>query len=284
MKFSKFLILLLLIPTVANASWWNPVSWFSKKIEVTKTLPVRNEDVVPVAETKKEGVSTTNTTTSNKAQKTNQEITKLKEVKKPQKVISSTGLGGSSNTVKKEIIESGKQKCLNGTIISTNETCIKTCGDGEVIAENLKCNSVTKSTTYSDAEALAFMEEYRYTFEQIEVNNLLTKWIKERNTNTGKFTLPEDVSLSPEHMFNIIRTADEYYANLYDIAKKKAIMSVYKRNPAEAQKELDELESNKISRKIENINNRLDSINSKQNLIRECLKDLTTGGYGLSCN
>lgn len=69
-----------------------------------------------------------------------------------------------------------------------------------------------------NAAAKSFMEEYRIGATKPQVsdsaNQIYANWMKERNTNTGMFSLPEGVSLTPEHMRGIRKAADEYYSGL----------------------------------------------------------------------
>lgn len=204
MKLSKFLVLLILIPSVANASWWNPVSWFSKKTEVTKTLPVRSEKrddsaLVISTSTKKENQEQTVPTTSIVTNSIDE--TKIKKVKITvikQGVIKKENISICDDTCKGEKIQQenvkkekdilakqGKQKCLDGSMVSTNETCSKTCGDGEIVAENLKCRTerVTQKTINSrdvknsDTESALWkkmtdLEKYKYLVREQAENEL----------------------------------------------------------------------------------------------------------------
>lgn len=75
-----------------------------------------------------------------------------------------------------------------------------------------------EGTIDPNAGAKAFMEKYRIGNTPPETstgaNQIYANWMKERNTNTGMFALPEDVSLTPEHMRGIRKAADEYYSGL----------------------------------------------------------------------
>lgn len=61
---------LFFIPVIAFASWWNPMTWFNKKVEVQKLIPSklesRDENPFPIPEIKQEDLSNLKNSTTSK--------------------------------------------------------------------------------------------------------------------------------------------------------------------------------------------------------------------------
>lgn len=69
-------------------------------------------------------------------------------------------------------------------------------------------------------EALAFMEQYRVN-KPSGSDSLYEQWMRERNSNTGMFAIPQGVSITPEQMMAIRRAADQYYSGALSNALEK---------------------------------------------------------------
>lgn len=278
---------LLLIPTTTFASWWNPLTWFSKKTETQEftqiNTEIKNENFFPVPEIKKEDLLTlkNGTTTKNTSQR-NQNNNTLHTASK-------------SVLTEKKLQKNEEQKCLNGLFITANETCKKTCPNGEIVAEKLKCNDTQKpnpevstsdlNSDNQEKEKLKnLLKKYNITEEELVAEYLYDQWMNERSTNTGRYSLPTGVQLAPDQIMGLRTMADDYYSKKYNSLLKKAIISRWDENPVLAQKKLEELENNNIIQKIDSINSKLNSINSKQNQIQGCIKDLANGSIGYGCN
>ncbi len=268
---------LLLIPSTTFASWWNPTTWFAKKEEKQKSYTSK-------LEAKEEKATTTKVVSSNKIEKTNQETVKPEVVKKIQKV-------GSPNPVKKQVVEAGKQKCLNGLVILTNETCTKTCPNGEIIQENLTCKTKIEETEEgATPEELAQLQKIadrvvaKYKIKS-DIENIKLEQAKNRAEGTGKYEVQKGVYSTVEQILGVRKLADRYYENKILELQVEEIRLNYSNDPTTAQKLINDLvQSSKILNNIDDINTKLNSINSKQNQIQECIKDLKNGLPGYGCN
>lgn len=191
------------VPAVTFASWWNPTTWFKKPT-------YENVTVTKVDISKNEGhkiILNTSTTTQNVPTGTSSKISDNKEQNVSQlkkQVFKNEDTISKNNEIKraleycegkckekKELRESGKQKCLNGNIILLNETCTRTCPDGEIIAENIKCKTENSSTGYIN--------------------------------NTGLYYIDPNAGYSPEQISNIKNATDAVYGNQFNYSESERL-------------------------------------------------------------
>lgn len=244
------LILTLSLSSSASASWWNPISWFNKKTEVVKTLPVRHENVVPVAETKKEGASTTNTITSNKAQKTNQNALKTND----QICQGSYGLYSMYSGQKND--KGGLVcSCKDGYDWSSNRTsCIKipqittkTCPNGEIISALLVCKDmeiiskvIIGKTGNLDPLALR--------------RNLIFEQMLSQQNYTGLYTV--NSSWSQEESKKRKDYADYLYSSALEKIDKEQdnqTLKFYREHPGALEEDIKKGEINSLKKEINNL-------------------------------
>lgn len=67
----------------------------------------------------------------------------------------------------------------------------------------------------------------KYKNEQPSSDDLYNQWLKERESGTGLYALPKDVSLTPDQIFGLRSMADDHYASILQAAtaKEKAASS-----------------------------------------------------------
>lgn len=58
----------------------------------------------------------------------------------------------------------------------------------------------------------------KYKTQQPSSNDLYDQWLKERETGTGLYALPKDVSLTPDQIFGLRSMADDHYATVLQAA------------------------------------------------------------------
>lgn len=137
-KVLALFVLLLLVPQVTFASWWNPLTWF-KPVKVKQNVETlatpRIQDISPDNPVTK----TTNSGLEDENQKLKKELADLKRKNTP--TSTTAKVPSANNVVKKQEITTvpTNKTCLNGSVVLVSELCVKSCPDGEVIVETLNC-------------------------------------------------------------------------------------------------------------------------------------------------
>lgn len=151
------IVSLLITPTLVFASWWNPFSWFNfSKAKQTSEISITSTDqndsfsgnVVKVmdktnpdleeenAQLKKDLLEAEN-------KKLKKDLANLKSNNNQTVTVPKNQTVKNVTTEQKSevIVKPTTKTCLNGSIVSVNDFCIKICPDGEQISETLNCRT-----------------------------------------------------------------------------------------------------------------------------------------------
>lgn len=189
-----------------------------------------------------------------------------------------------------DLAKKGKKKCLNGSIITTNEACTKSCTDGEIVAEELKCKAHSRSLDEIYKNDPATISSKEETAKKLEA--LLEKYTikdspasqcaRDRANGTGMYALPQGVSLTPDQILGLRSMADNNCRDMMDTSTQQDIINLYRTNPALAEKLWNDYQNSKLRQDVRNLNDKLDTVKSNQNSLKDCINGLSTG-YTAPC-
>jgi hypothetical protein len=148
---SVLALTIILAPSIALASWWNPFTWSFKNFFFKKTAPIENvEKTHEVASINTPPQATTSVSLDTQVPPQVDPSSEIEKLKKELEATTNT----NSKTAKKaetatittattnNTIQATKI-CMNGAVVPVNDSCIKVCPNGETVLEKLQCRNTS---------------------------------------------------------------------------------------------------------------------------------------------